>query len=66
MAEGIVKWFNDKKGYGFIAQSNGQDLFVHYTSIEGNGFKCLAEGDHVRFDVIEGKRGKAADNVNKI
>ncbi len=51
MAEGAVKWFNEKKGYGFIQQDNGQDLFVHYTAIQGDGFKTLTEGQRVRFEV---------------
>lgn len=66
MAEGIVKWFNDQKGYGFIEQENGEDLFVHYSAITGSGFRTLAEGDRVRFDVGEGKKGPTAENVTKI
>ncbi|MCG6893815.1 MAG: cold-shock protein [Desulfobacteraceae bacterium] len=65
MAEGIVKWFNDKKGYGFIEQEEGGDIFVHYSSINMPGFKTLAEGDRVRFEVEEGNRGLAARNVEK-
>ena len=65
MAEGIVKWFNDKKGYGFIEQEQGGDIFVHYSSINMPGFKTLAEGDHVRFEIEEGNRGLAARNVEK-
>jgi CspA family cold shock protein len=65
MAEGIVKWFNDKKGYGFIEQEEGGDIFVHYSSINMPGFKTLAEGDRVRFEIEEGNRGLAARNVEK-
>jgi CspA family cold shock protein len=63
MANGIVKWFNDSKGYGFIEQENGPDVFVHHSGIEGNGFKSLNEGDKVTFDVEEGQKGPAAVNV---
>jgi CspA family cold shock protein len=63
MAEGTVKWFNDQKGYGFIEQDGGDDLFVHYSEIRGSGFKTLAEGDRVSFDVGEGQKGPAAQNV---
>ena len=63
MAKGIVKWFNDSKGFGFIEQENGKDLFVHHTSINSTGFKSLKEGDHVTFDVEEGQKGPAATNV---
>ena len=66
MAEGTVKWFNDQKGYGFIEQDNGEDLFVHYSEIAGSGFKSLAEGDRVQFDIGEGQKGPAAQNVMKI
>ncbi|PID55924.1 cold-shock protein [candidate division KSB3 bacterium] len=66
MAEGTVKWFNDQKGYGFIEQDGGEDLFVHYSEIRGSGFKTLAEGDRVSFDVGEGQKGPAAQNVEKI
>jgi CspA family cold shock protein len=64
--EGKVKWFNESKGFGFIQQDNGQDVFVHYSSIDGNGFKTLAEGQRVQFDVVEGERGPKATNVQKI
>jgi CspA family cold shock protein len=64
--EGIVKWFNDKKGYGFIQQDNGEDLFVHHSSINMPGFKTLTEGERVSFDVTEGDRGPAASNVTKL
>ncbi len=63
MANGIVKWFNDSKGYGFIEQENGPDVFVHHSGIEGNGFKSLNEGDKVTFDVEEGQKGPAAVHV---
>ncbi len=67
MAEGTVKWFSDKKGYGFIEQGEGQeDLFVHYTSIEMEGFRSLSEGDLVSFDVQESDRGPEAKNVQKV
>ena len=66
MAEGAVKWFNEKKGYGFIQQDNGQDLFVHYTAIQGDGFKTLAEGQRVRFEVEETAKGPKAKNVQII
>ncbi|OGR24705.1 MAG: cold-shock protein [Desulfobacterales bacterium RIFOXYA12_FULL_46_15] len=63
MAKGIVKWFNDSKGFGFIEQENGKDLFVHHTSINATGFKSLKEGDRVTFEIEEGKKGPAAKNV---
>jgi CspA family cold shock protein len=66
MANGIVKWFNDKKGFGFIEQEKGEDVFVHHTAIKGHGFKSLAEGDRVSFDVEQGRKGPAANNVSKI
>jgi len=66
MANGVVKWFNDKKGYGFIAQEQGDDIFVHYSAISMAGFKTLAEGDQVSFDVVEDERGPAAKNVQKV
>lgn len=65
MAVGKVKWFNEKKGFGFISQSNGQDVFVHYSAITGDGFKTLAEGDEVTFDVTNGPKGQQAVNVKK-
>ncbi len=63
MANGIVKWFSDKKGYGFIEQEDGQDVFVHYSGVTMDGFKTLAEGDRVTFDVEDGQRGPSANNV---
>lgn len=64
---GRVKWFNDTKGFGFITREDGQkDCFVHHSAIAGNGFKSLAEGDRVEFDVVEGQKGPAAENVNKL
>ncbi|MDD2391125.1 MAG: cold shock domain-containing protein [Desulfobacterales bacterium] len=65
MSTGVVKWFNEKKGYGFIAQEDGQDLFVHYSAISMAGFKTLSEGDRVNFEVEESDRGFAAKNVIK-
>jgi len=65
LAEGIVKWFSEKKGYGFIEQDEGRDIFVHYSSINIPGFKTLAEGERVSFDVEESDRGPVAKNVNK-
>jgi CspA family cold shock protein len=64
--EGTVKWFNESKGYGFITQDGGQDVFVHYSAIKSDGFKTLAEGDRVRFDIVQGDRGPKASNVEKI
>ena len=66
MAEGTVKWFNDRKGFGFIQQEDGEDVFVHHTGISGSGFKTLAEGERVSFDVEESDRGPVAKNVNKL
>ena len=65
MANGIVKWFNNKKGYGFIEQEEGKDIFVHYSSINMSGFKTLSEGERVIFDLEEGERGPVAKNVEK-
>ena len=67
MAEGTVKWFNESKGFGFIQQDDGNDdVFVHYSAIEGNGFKTLNEGDRVSFEVVEGQKGPAAQNVQPL
>lgn len=66
MANGVVKWFSNKKGFGFIEQENGGDIFVHYSAITMEGYKTLAEGDRVSFDVEEGDRGPSAKNVKKI
>ncbi|MFA5354589.1 MAG: cold-shock protein [Thermodesulfovibrionales bacterium] len=64
--EGKVKWFNEAKGFGFIQQDSGPDVFVHYSSIQNDGFKTLAEGQRVQFDIVEGDRGPKASNVVKI
>lgn len=64
--EGKVKWFNESKGFGFIQQDNGPDVFVHYTSIKGNGFRTLTEGQRVQFEIEEGERGPKAINVVKL
>ncbi len=61
--DGTVKWFNPRKGYGFIATPDGRDIFVHYSSISGDGYKTLAEGDSVIFDIVEGDKGLRAENV---
>jgi len=66
MAEGTVKWFNDGKGFGFIAQEDGPDVFVHFSAIQGEGFKSLAEGDKVQFDVTDGAKGPQASNVVRV
>ena len=63
MAEGIVKWFNDGKGFGFIEQEEGDDVFVHHSAINASGFKSLSEGDRVTFDIEQGQKGLAAANV---
>ena len=63
MAKGTVKWFNDSKGYGFISQENGDDVFVHYSSIEGEGFKTLHEDQQVEFEVTDGPKGPQASKV---
>ncbi|GAK56004.1 cold-shock DNA-binding domain protein [Candidatus Vecturithrix granuli] len=66
MKQGTVKWFNDQKGYGFIEQDDGDDIFVHYSAIIGSGFKSLSEGDRVVFEVGNGQKGPAAQNVDRI
>ncbi|GAN32641.1 MAG: cold-shock protein [Candidatus Brocadia sp. AMX2] len=66
MATGTVKWFNDKKGFGFISQDNGQDVFVHQTAIQCEGFRTLAEGDKVEFEVIKDQKGYKATKVVKL
>lgn len=66
MAEGTVKWFSDQKGYGFIEQADGQDLFVHHTGINSTGFKSLDEGQRVRFDIETGQKGPTAVNVETL
>ncbi len=63
MSEGTVKWFNSRKGYGFIATTDGKDVFVHYSSITSDGFKNLEEGDKVTFDIVQGEKGPRAENV---
>ncbi len=65
MAKGTVKWFNDAKGYGFISQSTGDDVFVHFSSIQGDGFRTLAEGEEVEFELRETERGLQAANVTR-
>lgn len=65
MEQGTVKWFNDDKGYGFITRESGDDVFVHFSAIQGDGFKSLKEGQHVTFDVEDGERGPQAANVVK-
>jgi CspA family cold shock protein len=66
LAEGIVKWFNEKKGFGFIEQEDGPDVFVHHTGIGGTGFKSLSEGDRVTFDIEQGEKGPKAENVTVV
>lgn len=66
MARGHVKWFNDKKGYGFITMENGEDIFVHYTAISGEGYRTLKQGDEVEFEVVHSKKGLQASKVVKI
>jgi CspA family cold shock protein len=66
VSTGTVKWFNEAKGFGFISQEGGDDVFVHFSAIEGDGFKTLADGDRVEFEVTSGAKGPAAANVRKI
>ena len=63
---GTVKWFNDAKGYGFIEHDGGKDLFVHFSSIQMDGFKTLVEGDQVEFEIVDGPKGPAAENVTRV
>ena len=63
MAEGVVKWFSNEKGYGFIARDNEEDVFVHFSAIQGDGYKSLTEGQKVEFEITEGPKGKQASNV---
>ena len=64
MAQGTVKWFNDSKGFGFISQEGGEDVFVHHTAISADGFRSLKEGERVEFDIVEGPKGLQAANVS--
>ncbi len=66
MIKGTVKWFNATKGYGFISSENGEDVFVHYSAISGDGFKTLEEGQEVEFEIVEGQKGPQATNVAKL
>lgn len=66
MVKGTVKWFNDSKGFGFITKEDGGDVFVHYSSLQGDGFKSLAEGQAVSFEVVDGPKGPKAENVVKL
>ncbi|MEW6570194.1 MAG: cold-shock protein [Nitrospirota bacterium] len=65
MVKGTVKWFNESKGFGFITKEDGGDVFVHYSAIQGNGFKTLSEGQQVTFEVVDGPKGPKAENVMK-
>ncbi|CAB1062602.1 Cold shock protein of CSP family [Olavius sp. associated proteobacterium Delta 1] len=66
MPQGTVKWFNSKRGWGFIVKEDGEDIFVHYSAIKGDGFKSLDEGQHVQFEIEEGDKGLAAANVEPV
>lgn len=66
MAQGTVKWFNDKKGYGFIVSDDGKDVFVHHSAIEGEGYKTLKEGEKVQFEIVKGPKGDQATKVVKV
>ena len=66
MARGTVKWFNDQKGFGFITQEDGPDVFVHYSAIEGSGFRSLSEGDAVEYQVVQGSKGPQAQAVKRV
>jgi cold shock protein len=66
MVKGTVKWFNESKGFGFITKEDGGDVFVHYSAIQGNGFKTITEGQTVSFEVVDGPKGPKAENVTKI
>ena len=66
MAKGIVKWFSNQKGYGFITPENGSDVFVHHSAIQGEGYKSLDEGQHVEFEITKGPKGEQATTVSKI
>jgi len=66
MPQGTIKWFNDQKGYGFIAVEGGEDVFVHQSAIEMEGFRSLSEGDNVEFEIVDGDKGPSAQNVRKV
>jgi CspA family cold shock protein len=66
MVEGTVKWFNDAKGFGFIEQDGGKDVFVHHTAIQADGFKSLQEGARVQFEIVDGPKGPSAENVTQL
>ena len=66
MPTGTVKWFNDKKGFGFISIEGGEDIFVHHTAIQSEGFRTLEEGDNVEFEIVQGDKGNKAENVKRV